>query len=787
MIKRAKTKKNFIKVLCVILGVVFALSMGYTFAAEILNFEFGSNSYSTTTYATNQQYTIINDTINNPIPFGTGAHNYEVAIEYSFGYDFDIRIKYSLEWNGGNNTDINNVILNYANRDAYIVDNEYIYYKDTISAGNGTLMLFTGVDFIDSSDESYIGASLTINIDEVRIYKEGDTYDETHSLYVDSEAGRAWLKYKNSSTIEGAYVLIYNKRSEENYYISHPGLESAYYKTVSASNVVENYRWAGGNKYYAGLSAYIITGDSPITISTSIVGTWRHISTPSQAVSENNIKYNYSSDWIFDSYQTNGVFENRHYAYVIPANSAVYVEFLESIEITCRTPSNMDNFQDYAISTAFALNGNQYTDANFVNGICETTISSAGTFADTMTYSQPNLDVINTSTYQPGLYDVTLGVVGGSQTFNTNISLTNNTSSKIRVNSVSFQLKYTLSNAQHHTEESDEFNNPENQWSRKENLMTISLSADNINNYIAPYTTVNIKSSFSASLAENIINTYLGRYDAWVELVVSSIDYTAVADTVTTTNLSVETSAEQTDSGTIITYNVKNKSNEVISNISATLGLAQLTPSYDLQTTQPSDWLSSFWKYYYLNNGEYEQVQSNVWSSSYQYYSLSYISNNITISSPTIYNGFVQSGTTYTSTTLSLLPNESAKILSFNISNTDNELVFTASASGQSVRTNTSIDIVNEGTEFAYIVNNSTNSYYVRFTGSVDTSVPNIETIDDYNYYIGIVRPGQIVKLNMSGNSIVQFETIQATDTFTSTTLESWGTQVQTIFENYFK
>ncbi len=785
--KKVKTKKNFIKVLSVILGAVFALTVGYTFAAEIFNFEIGNNTYSTTTYATNQQYSIINDTVNNPIPFGSGAHNYEVAIKYSFGYDFDIRIRYSLEWSGGNNNDTNNVILNYANRDGYIVDNQYIYYKDTISAGNDTLMLFTGVDFIDSSDESYIGASLTINIDEVRIYKKSDTYNESHSLYVDTEAGRAWIQYKNSSSINGAYVLIYNKRSEQNYYVSHPGLESAYYKSLSATNVVESYRWAGGNKYYGGLSAYIITGNQPITLSTSIVGTWRYLTSPSQAVSENNIKYNYSSDWIFDSYQSNGVFENRHYKYTIPRNSAVYVEFIDSIEITCRTPSNIENFNDYAVSTSFILNGNQYTDDNFNNGICETTISTAGTFSGTTNYSQPSIDVINTSTYQPGLYDITLGVVGGSQTFDTNISLTNNTANKIRVSSVTFQLKYTLSNAQHHTSSSDEFNNAENQWCRKENQIAISLSAENINNYIAPYTTINIKSSFSTSLADEIVNTYLGRYDAWVELVITNINYTTVADTVTTNSLSVEASAEQTSSGTTITYNVKNKSNEVISNVSANISLAQLEPSYDRQSTQPSDWMSSFWKYYYLNNGEYVQVQSNVWSASYQYYSLSYISRNISITNPTLYNGFVQNNNTFTSTSLSLQPNETAKIVSFNISNTDNELVLTGSANGQSAMTSTQIDIVNEGTEFAYIINNSNNSYYVRFTGTVETDVPNIENISNYNYYIGVIRPGQIVKLNMSGNTVVQFETILATDTFTSTTLSSWGTEVQSIFENYFK
>ena len=128
--KRAKTRKNLMIILNLLLGLVFALSVGYTFANEMLNLLVGSDVYSTTAYATNQQYAIINDTIDNPILFSSGEHNQEVKIKYSFGYDFDIRIKYSLEWTGAQNSDTNNVILHFANRDDYIVDNEYIYYKD---------------------------------------------------------------------------------------------------------------------------------------------------------------------------------------------------------------------------------------------------------------------------------------------------------------------------------------------------------------------------------------------------------------------------------------------------------------------------------------------------------------------------------------------------------------------------------------------------------------------------------------------------------------------------------
>ena len=790
--KRAKTRKNLMIILNLLLGLVFALSVGYTFANEMLNLLVGSDVYSTTAYATNQQYAIINDTIDNPILFSSGEHNQEVKIKYSFGYDFDIRIKYSLEWTGAQNSDTNNVILHFANRDDYIVDNEYIYYKDSIPAGNGDLSIFTGVDFVDVNDESYIGASLKIYIDEVKIYKATDSYSSTHPLYVDTPAGEAWLRCKDPSLIESdAYVLLYNKRAEQQYQVRHPGVETAYYKSVADGKVVSPI-WAGGNRYYAGLSAYIITGDSPISISISAVGSWQPISSTSLTVTDNNILYNYSSDWISDGYQADGIFEKVHYKYTIPANSAVYIDLVESIEITCRTVSGLENHSYYAVSTSLYFNDKVFIDSNFTDGILSSEIQSAGTFSDTTAYEQTDIQLINTGAYQPGLYDVTLGMTGGSQTFDTNITLINNTSSKIRIASVSFELKFTLSNGNHTLDQGDSFANTNNRWYRAEDTASITLSADNIGSsvYIAPYSSVNICDSFSTSLADIILQRYSARYDAWVQVDVTDISYQQVSASATTNSLEVEASAQRGSTNTTITFSVKNKSSEVISNVSAQIGLEQRMPTYTVQNTKPSDWESSFWKYYYLSNGEYVQVQSNPfaldqWISN-QYYSLSYTTTNINISSATLYNGFVQGSNGYISSTLSLKPNESAKILSFEIANTDNELVFTMSANGASNRTSNQIDIVNEGTQFAYIVNDSSSSYYVRFSGSVDSSVPNIEKVGNYNYYIGIVRPGQIIRLNMSGDTQVSIEAIVASASYTSDTLSSWGSEVQALFEEYF-
>jgi hypothetical protein len=68
--------------------------------------------------------------------------------------------------------------------------------------------------------------------------------------------------------------------------------------------------------------------------------------------------------------------------------------------------------------------------------------------------------------------------------------------------------------------------------------------------------------------------------------------------------------------------------------------------------------------------------------------------------------------------------------------------------------------LINAGSESAYIINNSVDkSYYIRFTGTYSgtdsthfedvTVSKNGETVT-YNYYIGILRPGQILNVPMS-------------------------------------
>ena len=292
---RSKAKLNKKRIVYLLLGLVFAITIGVTYALPAISMIFGSSPTSNTAYASGQQYQIVNDTISNPISFSAGSANREVAIVYSYGYDFDIRIQYSLSWSDSAlSTD--NVILNYADRDSLIVDNEYIYHTEPLTADSGKLVLFTGVDFIDEEDADYIGQSLTIEIESVEIYKSQSSYSTSNPLYTNTVAGRAWLRYKNSSDYTNASVIVYNMRTTTDNMAAHPGVESAYYKDI-VNNQVQTAIWSGGNREYAGLSAYIITGNSPIRVHTTIIGSWERIAETSLAVADNNILYNYSSDW----------------------------------------------------------------------------------------------------------------------------------------------------------------------------------------------------------------------------------------------------------------------------------------------------------------------------------------------------------------------------------------------------------------------------------------------------------------------------------------------------------
>lgn len=797
---RAKTKKNWFSIITAILAVVFAFTIGVTYAAQIVNLSFGSNGYDTTAYAGKQSYVVINDTEKTPIPFGTGARNYEVAIQYSFSYSFDIRVRYSLAWSSG--ADTSNVILNYANRNNFIVDNEYIYYTETIPAGTGTLNIFTGVSFTDTTDSTYEGASLTINIDEVKIRKSTSSYTTSHDLYVDSVAGNAWIQYKNRSTLSGAHVIVYNSRYDYDHGVSHPGAESAYQKNMTGS-VVTSANWAGGNKEYAGVGMYIINGSSAITLRVNVVGSWRP--TDSATILDNTILLNYSSNWTRERMSTDNVFGIYTYNLIIPANTALYINILDSVEIISKGLLQQADYTNHRmLITRITVNDvafYSFTDGISTGNIVNTTdVTTTGTYNPTSDSNK--VSVINTTLYQPGLYDISLE---GQQTYDANVSITNNTANKIRV-SVTFSLRYYISNAKTSISgdqvygDASDFDDP-TLWFRDTGTTSsatdFSANAINLTSYIAPYSTVNILQQYvvNAAFRSSMISQY-GNFDFWVVLepTISILDDN---DTSTTTALSVETSAVSSGSNTILTFSVKNNSMEAMTGINAELIAYRNVASFASTSAQPDDWVSSYWRYYYYDTGTgtYVQNTNRTWNDEQQYYTMTQSRELISLTNATLYNGFTLSttgtptsgsGYQFRATNITIQPNETVRVASVTIT-TNGYLTFNSTATGSSSATSTNLDIVDEGTSGAYIINNSTSSYYVRFTGNMETgSIPNIVTVNGYNYYIGIVRPGQVVKIPMATSSSVSIETIADTGTYTTSTLSAWDTQIQEIFDTYF-
>ena len=325
--KKAKTRKNLATILSAVLGVVFAFITGVTYCATSLNLIFGTKENSTSAYMGNQQYHIINDTTTNPIQFNDGAHNFEVALQYSFDYSFDLRVKYSLKWSNDESSD--NVILNFANRDNIIYDENYIYFANSFSAGSGKISIIAGVEFVDVTDETYNGATLSIilgdgNDDGIKIYKAQNSYSNVPAMVRDvvtadednnitayhSVAAQTWLQYKLNKTSTGtlnSYAMMYNYRRDYAHGFQYPGPATAYKKPVATKtegdytvNNVYGSVWTGGNRGYAGTGMYVIAGSTNLELEVQVAGIWR-TQDKVELNTENNIQFNYSNDWEFKS------------------------------------------------------------------------------------------------------------------------------------------------------------------------------------------------------------------------------------------------------------------------------------------------------------------------------------------------------------------------------------------------------------------------------------------------------------------------------------------------------
>lgn len=218
-----KSIKFRIFVITILISMVFAVNLGFTFAqvnTDKVDYTLEVNSDAS---PTEDRSTYLNDVVVNnstktiPIAYTLGTVQREINFDYSFSEDTDIAVTYELKYTDG--TEVNNVILNIVNRDNYIWDQEIVqmdnytpaynassdsgtlYSLNTISAGSGNIKLFSGVTFLTGNNkvDSYISSSpVTVGYET---YEAGDAYAITsvEYQYTQLDISRYWEKHDVNS------------------------------------------------------------------------------------------------------------------------------------------------------------------------------------------------------------------------------------------------------------------------------------------------------------------------------------------------------------------------------------------------------------------------------------------------------------------------------------------------------------------------------------------------------------------------------------------------------------
>ena len=799
VIAKNKNKSNLIKIICVIIGAVFAFTTSIVYGAFSWKREHNSG-YATGAFLPNQTYQIINDTLPNGILYSDGVKEYEVALQYSYDYAFNFYVEYELNWSNG--LDASNVILNFSNRNAWIVDNSRIYYRDTVAAGTGKLPIIVGVDFVDNYNSNYYGAKLTINIKKVEIAKTNESLDQT------GIAGEAYAQYQArklaSYSTANAYAVVYNPTNKGSYQPKAPVGKTAFETktSTSGSSSVTTTSKLFGNKNYVGLGAYVITGSSPINLVAKVIGSWvvdtGKTTDPSSAnINTNTIKYNYSSGWIGESYDVGTIVQEiRTFQYTIPAHTAMYIDIIDSVEMITRGMLAAANYTDFHIETDLLLNSD--TQLNFENGLATSTITTKTLSGTSYSTNLPTQDysVVNSSKYDAALYNVT---TGGAQTYKTQIKVINNTVSKMSV-SASYTLKAYISNgnstadyqpAAGSTPAKDgnpfEFND-ESHWDRDEYSYTssITVGAHNASQIIAPYSAMTICTSFTVpnDMVAKLVAAkaaYSGK-DVWIELVPT---ITTATSTAADTQLVLETVV----SGTTAKLYAKNVSSSALTSLSLNLKYSRYSTQANMTSTtlstEPANWKKEYWKYYVSNSGSYKQVNevNNPTSNSDGSTSIKTASMP-TFAAGTYYTNSGWIGANAYTTTSSAIVNPGEKVLLGSLTITASQTYdFSDYTLTGSVATASDVNLVNETTGSAFIKNNSTTkSYYIRFSSSAsftDTTKSNFFQDGSFWYLYGLIRPGQVIPINITAlDSQISIEAVEDTTGSLPTQISTWPTTV---------
>ena len=266
--------------------------------------------------------------------------------------------------------------------------------------------------------------------------------DQPEMVRIYSEAAKAWLRHKKSASYTKAYVMMYNYRYANAVGVSYPGHDSAY-KQVDGS---DEGTWLGGNRAYAGVGIYVITGSTPVTLVASVVGTWRSTSlTDTSSQYDNNILFNYNSDWIL------GDDGKITYNHVIPANSACYIKMIDSVEITSMGIIEYNNKDTYKMvvrnvsinNNSLAFTYDTFDDAAKIRS-GELGVVSISENETRSNYVQQDVTILNAGEYANNLY--TYKFSPNLQSFaNSTMMLVNNTNAEKQVK-LNYSLNYFIAN-----------------------------------------------------------------------------------------------------------------------------------------------------------------------------------------------------------------------------------------------------------------------------------------------------------------------------------------------------
>lgn len=808
MMRKAKTNKNLITILSGIVVAVFASIVMLTYCA------FGFlNTYTSGRqpglYAANQQLKVVNDTLVNPIRYGVSSQGYNISIQYAIDYDFDLKLSYSLSWSNGANTD--NVILTFANRDDYIVDDyvygqdkdSYIYKASKITAGSGLLNIITGVSFVKYDDSTYQGATLTINV-RAEMYKADKlTYNENHPLYeVGSMASEKWKDYR-SNNITNPYAIVYNYAYDYAHGAVYPNDYGTYVKNINASEQVTSYDWLGGNRSYAGVGLFIFTGTSDVYLTARVAGIWRQPQEASQTdgnidlAFENNIKYNYADNWDHSFWDASTkLYETRTFRYKLEAGKTFYIPVVESIEITSVKLKDADYSNYRAVTNVIQING-----SSFIGRLSHGEISNGEVVSTISAYTPSKVSIVNISKYNNNYINNT----EVNKLFETSVTYINNTNQDITI-TANYGLSYRVSNGLDGFDTDDDLGTitrPEELGYTDLELFrditgkgvnyTITgnatsylakngaveykntLDANNKNIVLPAYSSITKLTAYQvdADIIDSVSKVLLGldendtnnkRYDLWLEV---NPSWSLADNNPTKANVSLEI---KENDGKIELY-AKNNTNKKLTSVN--VGYNVYTYEYDFISfrNKPADWDYAYWSYYNSMNINDPVVVKNVnWDTTPKptFYAMSTISVSLMKGNQS---------------DLTLLPNEIKLIASYT-GEIDNEIYVQLTSLTNTENVPNGVELINAGNANSMIVNFSdTNSYYVRFDGTLTSAQDNITTAEGYNYYIGILRPHQVLSIPTSTAMTLDAIVYNAGESYT-TTLSSWQ---YSVYDEYFR